>query len=81
MSRRARPAADWIVGAERLHVAQQYAGLPRYGLVVAVQQRTTGAGRSVLLTPAQVAELHAWLGAWLTTTRAAGCTGGDDSGC
>jgi hypothetical protein len=61
-----RPAADWIDGTDRLHVAQQYAGMPRHGLIVRVDQRTTGGGRAILLTPAAVAELHAWLGQWLT---------------
>lgn len=66
MSRAHRQQADWVDGADRLHVAEQYAGWPRDGLVVRVEQRTTLAGRAVLLTPAQVTELHAWLGRWLS---------------
>ena len=65
MSKRTRPRQAWTVGADRLRIAQQYAGLPQHGLVFHVEQRTTLAGRGVLLTPQQVAEVHAWLGEWL----------------
>jgi hypothetical protein len=61
-----RQQADWIDGHDRLHIAEQYAGQPGYGLVLRVEQRTTLAGHAVLLTPAQVAEVHAWLSEWLT---------------
>jgi hypothetical protein len=50
---------------DRLRIAQQYRDLPRRGLVFRVEQRTTGSGRAVLLTPAQAASVHQWLGEWL----------------
>jgi len=50
---------------DRLRVAQQYKGRPRDGLVFRVEQRTTLAGRAVLLTPDQVESVHRWLGEWL----------------
>ena len=70
MSKKTRPEPAWTVGAERLRIAQQYAGMPQHGLVFHVEQRTTGAGRAVLLTPQQVAEVHAWLGEWLAAIEA-----------
>jgi hypothetical protein len=63
--RRARPGQAWEDGAYQLRIAQQHAGIPEHGLVFRVEQRTTLAGRAVLLTPQQVAEVHAWLGEWL----------------
>lgn len=60
-----RPEASWVRGAERLRVAQQYADRPADGLVIEVAQRTTGAGRSILLPPAEVAALRTWLDIWL----------------
>jgi hypothetical protein len=60
-----RPEAAWQDGAGRLRIAQQYAGRPQDGLVFHVEQRTTRAGRAVLLNPAQVAGVHGWLGEWL----------------
>ena len=69
MSKQKRPEQAWTNHAERLRVAQQYAGMPQHGLVFYVEQRTTLAGRAVLLTPQQVAEVHAWLGEWLAGTR------------
>jgi hypothetical protein len=68
-SRKARPEEAWVAGHDRLRIAQQYAGLPQHGLVFHVEQRTTGAGRAVLLTPEQVAGVHAWLGDWLAAGR------------
>ena len=64
--------ADYEVhdGTDRLRVAQQYKGIPRYGLVFRVEQRTTLAGRAVLLTPEQVRSVHTWLGEWLAATDA-----------
>jgi len=50
---------------DRLRVAQQYKGSPHEGLVFRVEQRTTLAGRAVLLTPDQVESVHRWLGEWL----------------
>lgn len=60
-----RPVHETIIGAEALRVIQQYAKSPAGGLVVAVEQRTTLAGRSVLLTPDQVRRLRDDLSAWL----------------
>ena len=60
-----RPDAAWEVGADRLRITQQYAHLPKHGLSFTVEQRTTLAGRSVLLPPDAVAAVHAWLGEWL----------------
>jgi hypothetical protein len=61
------PKAIWVDGHDRLRVGQQYPGRPQDGLIVRIEQRTTLAGRAVLLTPAQVTELHAWLSEWLST--------------
>lgn len=60
-----RPEAIWVRDTEQLRVAQQYAGRPQDGLIVQVTQRTTRAGRSILLPPHEVAALHTWLGMWL----------------
>jgi hypothetical protein len=60
--------AVWVDGHDRLRLAQQYQGMPQHGLNFRVEQRTTLAGRAVLLTPAQVAEVHAWLGEWLAAS-------------
>jgi hypothetical protein len=57
-----RQEADWVDGTDCLHVAEQYAGRPGDGIVFSVRQRTTGAGRAVLLRPIEVMELYAWLG-------------------
>lgn len=62
-----RPEAAWTDNQDRLRIAQQYAGRPQDGLVFHAEQRTTLAGRAVLLSPAQVAEVHKWLGEWLET--------------
>lgn len=72
-----RPEVAWVGqhaddyevhdGTDRLRLAQQYRGLPQHGLVFRVEQRTTLAGRAVLLTPERVAEVYAWLGQWLAT--------------
>lgn len=55
----------WLDGTDRLRLAEMYAGRPERGLVVRVEQRTTGAGRALLLTPEAVAELRDWLSEWL----------------
>lgn len=54
--------AAWNDGADRLRVSEQYAGRPQDGINFHVEQRTTLAGRAVILTPEQVTELHEWLG-------------------
>jgi hypothetical protein len=59
---------------DRLCITQQYKDLPRHGLVFRVEQRTTLAGRAVLLSPDQVASVHRWLGEWLEAS--GGGTGG-----
>lgn len=64
-TRTARPEQAWVNGADQFRIAQQYKDMPQHGLVFRVEQRTTGAGRAVLLTPQQVAEVHTWLGEWL----------------
>lgn len=53
--------AAWTDGADRLCLSEQYAGRPQDGIVFHVEQRTTGAGRAVLLSPARVREVIAWL--------------------
>jgi hypothetical protein len=58
----------WNAGRDRLRIAQQYDKMPQHGLVFHVEQRTTLAGQSVLLTPGQVREIHDWLGRWLQVT-------------
>lgn len=65
-----RPVHVATVGTDELTVAQQYAKLPQHGLVVSVQQRTTRAGRGVLLTPDQVRQLRDDLSAWLSVNTA-----------
>lgn len=50
-----------VDGSDRLRVSEQYAGRPEDGIVFHIEQRTTLAGRAVLLTPAQVTELRDWL--------------------
>ncbi|QNE18099.1 hypothetical protein F1D05_09625 [Kribbella qitaiheensis] len=60
-----KPIVVIVQAAEQIRVQQQYANLPQHGLVVAVEQRTTGAGRSILLDPDQIAELRNALSAWL----------------
>lgn len=60
-----KPLVVIVRGAEQIRVQQQYAKLPHHGLVVVVAQRTTGAGRGILLEPDQVAELRDALSAWL----------------
>lgn len=59
-------------GAEQVRVTQQYANRPLDGVVVAVEQRTTGAGRSVLLSPLGVRELRDALTGWLESLPGAG---------
>lgn len=54
--------ATWVDGHDRLRVSEQYAGRPGEGINFYVEQRTTLAGRPVLLTLPQVAELYSWLG-------------------
>ena len=44
---------------------QQYVGMPQYGLVVGVYQRTTGSGHGLLLPPKNVGELRDELADWL----------------
>jgi hypothetical protein len=63
--------AAWADGHDRLRVSEQYAGRPADGIVFYIEQRTTLTGRSVLLTPQQVTEVHQWLGDRLTEIRAA----------
>jgi hypothetical protein len=70
-----RPEEAWVDGHDRLRIAQQYAHLPRYGLVFYVEQRTTLAGRAVLLKPEQIEDVHRWLGEWLAANRPAGASG------
>jgi hypothetical protein len=75
---RTRPQQAWVGFSadfetsdptDRLRIAQQYKDLPRHGLVFRVEQRTTQAGRAVLLTPEQIASVHKWLGAWLESAQ------------
>ena len=61
-----RPVHVTTVGVEELSISQQYAKLPQHGLVITVQQRTTRAGRTVLLTPEQVKQLRDDLDGWLS---------------
>ncbi len=69
-----RPEQSWVGfnadfetvdPTDRLRIAQQYNGIPREGLVFHVEQRTTLAGRAVLLKPDQIRSVHKWLGEWL----------------
>lgn len=60
-----RDVARIVDGAQQLRVTQQYRTQPAYGVVVTVEQRTTGGGRSVLLAPDRVRELRDALTAWL----------------
>lgn len=62
---RERKEIAWVDGVEELRIAEQYAGRPQDGLVFTVRQRTTGAGRTVLLTPKRVREVEQWLATWL----------------
>lgn len=70
-----KPIAVVVDGSNHLRLQQQYAKLPQEGVVVAVEQRTTRAGRSVLLRPEQVEELRDALTAWLSALP--GTKGGD----
>lgn len=80
MSRTRRPEAAWEDGADRLRISQQYAGMPQHGLVFRAEQRTTLAGRAVLLMPAQVREVHAWLGDWITRNHVGDDLTAEDAG-
>lgn len=61
----ARNIHETIGGTIALRLVQQYAKDPLGGLVVKVEQRTTLAGKSILLTPDQVRQLRDALSAWL----------------
>jgi hypothetical protein len=56
---------ETVDGTVALRLAQQYRKDPTGGVVVSVQQRTTLAGKSILLTPSQVQQLRDDLTAWL----------------
>lgn len=51
----------WVDNADRLRVSEQYAGRPQDGIVFYVEQRTTLAGRAVLLKRDDVREVRDFL--------------------
>jgi hypothetical protein len=61
----ARYVHETTEGATALRMGNQYAKNPAAGLLVKIEQRTTLAGKAILLTPDQVQQLRDDLTAWL----------------
>jgi hypothetical protein len=61
----ARYIHEAVDGANALRLGNQYAKNPAAGLLVKVEQRTTLAGKAILLTPDQVRQLRDDLTEWL----------------
>jgi hypothetical protein len=54
-------AMAWTDNADRLRISEQYAGRPQDGIVFHVEQRTTMAGRAVMLGRDDVREVRDFL--------------------
>jgi hypothetical protein len=61
----------WVDGHDRIRISEQYAGRPADGVVFIVEQRTTLAGRSVLLSLDDVREIRDFLSSLISASAGA----------